>query len=266
MDRCIACGRELSGQGEICPECQAQGHLRPTATAARKPVLHEVTILFIGLNVLVFVLMVAFGASFTRPDGDTVLRWGANQGWSIFLGHQYWRLLMANYIHDGIVHLLINMYCLWGLGQLAELFYSRRDYALLYTYTGIAGSVLSVGLHPFWATSVGASGAVFGVAGVLLTTLKYGHLPLPQAARAALFKSILQFAGINLVLGFFVLRVDNAGHLGGLLSGLLVGAVLGKRLDGTEASSDYRTRAWVGLWVGLVAVFWMMRVWRIGLA
>jgi rhomboid protease GluP len=264
MDRCIACGRELAGQGELCPECQAQGHLRPAADAKSSALRHEVTILFIALNVVVFLLMVAFGASFTRPDQGSVLAWGGSQGFRVFANHEYWRLLTANYVHWGVVHLLLNMYCLWGLGQLAELFYPRRDYYLLYTYTGIAGSILSVALHPFYVVSAGASGAVFGVAGVLLTTLKYGHLPLPAPTRNALFKSILQFAGINLVMGFLVLRVDNAGHLGGLLSGLLVGAVMGKHLDGGEPSASYRTLAWLGLWAGLVAVFALLMAWRLG--
>lgn len=256
MDHCIACGRELSGQGELCPECQAQGQLGPAPSAKHPVLMHEVTVLFIGLNVLMFLLMVGFGASPTQPSTAHVLLWGGNQG-VLTLTHQYWRLLTANYIHFGIIHLGVNMWCLWGLGQLAELFYPRRDYYLLYTYTGIAGSVLSVALHPF-AVSAGASGAVFGLAGVLLTTLKYGRLPLPDPTRKALFKSILQFAGINLVLGFFVIRTDNAGHLGGLLAGLLVGWVMGKHLDPSAESSARRTRAWLLLWLGLVGLFWLV--------
>ncbi|HUS18284.1 MAG TPA: rhomboid family intramembrane serine protease [Terriglobales bacterium] len=265
MNRCVACGREFSGQGELCPECQAQGHIRPApATAMETARMHEVTVFIIGVNVLVFILMVALGASFTNPSRDYVMFFGGSQGYRVMRGHEYWRLLTANYVHWGAIHLTLNMYCLWGLGQLLELFYSRRDYFLLYSYTGMAGALLSVALHPEFVVSAGASGAVFGVAGVLLTTLKFGHLPLPAPARSALFKSILQFAGINLVLGFAVLRVDNAGHLGGLLSGLLAGALLGKHLDGSEASAAHRTRAWVGLWVGLAILVWLVKSWRVG--
>lgn len=260
MNRCLACGRDFPGPGEVCPECQAQGHLRPASHAPRPKLIHEVTILFIALNVLVFLAMVAFGASPLRPTSGQVLLFGGNQG-IYTLTHQYWRLLTSNYVHFGIIHLAVNMYCLWGLGQLAEMFYSRRDYFLLYTFTGIASSVLSVGLHPF-VVSAGASGAVFGVAGVLLTTLKYGRLPLPGAARNALFKSILQFAGINLVIGLFLVGVDNAGHLGGLLSGLLVGLVMGKHLDPSEASAAYRRRSWLLLALGLAGCFWLVvRFW-----
>jgi len=261
MNHCLVCGRELSGQGEICPECQAQGHLAPPPGASAKAhplLMHEVTILFIGLNVLVFLLMVAFGVSLRSPLSDEVLRFGGSRGVYTVGQHQYWRLLTSNYVHFGVIHLALNMYCLWGLGQLAELFYSRRDYFLLYTYTGIMGSLLSVAMHPGWVTSAGASGAVFGVAGVLITTLKFGRLPLPDGTRKALYKDILQFAAINLVLGILVLRVDNAGHLGGLLAGLVVGGALGKHLDGSEAAADYRRRTWLVLWLGLALFFWLV--------
>lgn len=262
MSHCITCGREIDGPGEVCPACQAQGHLRPAKEKAAVA-FHEVTVLLIGINVLVFLLMVAFGVSLTSPQTGQLIKWGANHGVYTLLYNQYWRLLTSNYVHIGIVHLLLNMYCLWGLGRLLELFYSRKDYFLLYSYTGVAGSMLSVGLHPY-ITSAGASGAIFGIAGVLLTTLKYGHLPLPEATRKALFRDILRFAGINLVMGIVLVAVDNAGHLGGLLSGLLVGGVLGKHLGGTEESADYRRRAWLLLWLGLALLFWLVMRWRVG--
>lgn len=264
MERCIACGREFTGQGEVCADCQAQGHLH--AASGAKPdgfARHEVTLALIGLSVLVFLLMVAFGASPRAPNTAQLIKWGANNGYYTLLYNQYWRLLSSNYVHIGIIHLVVNMYCLWGLGRLLELFYARKDYVLLYTYTGIAGSLLSVGLHPY-VTSAGASGAIFGVAGVLLTTLKYGHLPLPEATRKTLFREILQFAGINLVVGFVLLGVDNAGHLGGLLSGLVVGGALGKHLDPSEASARQRVRRWLLLWLGLSGFFWLVMKWRIG--
>jgi rhomboid protease GluP len=253
MPHCLACGRELAGEGELCPECQVRG-----AAAAPKPPSHELTVILIGINVLVFALMIVFGVSPIQPRVDQLLQWGASHGgYTLFL-HQYWRLLTSNYIHIGLFHLLVNMYCLWGLGKLIEVFYSRKDYLLLYTYTGIAGSILSVWTHP-GITSAGASGAVFGLAGVLLTTLKFGRLPIREEARKLLFREILQFAGINLVIGIFVLRVDNAGHLGGLLSGALVGAVLGRHLDASEESADSRKVRWLVLWALLVLAVWLVR-------
>lgn len=263
MDHCLACGRELpSGQGEVCPECQAAGRLGPPTPG--KPALpHGLTLAFLVANCGVFVLMVAMGASFTNPSINDAFAFGASEGFSVLYRLQIWRLWTSNYVHFGIVHLLLNMYCLWGLGRLVEVFYSRKDYVMLYTYTGIAGSVLGVFIHPF-SVSAGASGAIFGLAGVLLTTLRYGKLQVPDKARAVLFKEILQFAGINLVLGLFVLQVSNAGHIGGLVAGLLVGWAMGKHLDSSPESARRRWGNWVWLWLALALVFIGFRILRVG--
>lgn len=263
MERCIACGREFSGQGEVCAECQGEGRLVAPQHAAKPAIAHRLTLLLIVSNCAVFLLMVAMGVSFTNPTPYDVYIFGGTEGVDVLYRLHVWRLLTSNYLHYGIIHLAVNMYCLWGLGQLVELFYSRTDYALLYTYTGIAGSVLGVMIHPS-AVSAGASGAIFGVAGVLLTTLRYGRLPLPERSRNILFKEILQFAGINLVLGFFILRVSNAGHIGGLIGGLLVGWVMGKHLDNSPQSAAHRRRAWIALWLGLVFLFIVFRIARVG--
>lgn len=260
MDHCIACGRDVTEGTKVCAECQARLQ-PPTSAPARALPTREVTILLIGLNVAYYLWMVFQGVHPVSPHGGHVLPWGANNGGYTLTG-QYWRLLTANYIHFGIVHLLVNMWCLWGLGRLTELFYSRRDYLLVYTYAGVTGSLLSVAFQPV-LTSAGASGAVFGLAGVLLTTLRYGHLPLPDSAKSALFKEILQFAGINLVIGLFVLRVDNAGHVGGFIGGLLTGLVMGRHLDESPDSRDIRRRRWLLLWAGLVMALLLVIRWRV---
>jgi len=263
MDHCLACGRELPpGQGEVCPECQAQGKLASSA-GAKAAFPHRVTLVFLLSNVGGFLLMVAMGVSFTDPWVGHLFAFGGTQGYATLIQLQVWRLLTSNYLHDGIIHLMLNMYCLWGLGRLVELFYSKLDYVLLYTFAGIAGSALGVAVHPN-SVSVGASGAIFGLAGVLLTTLRYGRLPLPDPSRKLLFRDILQFAGINLVAGLFIPRVSNAGHIGGLVAGLLVGWLMGKHLDASPASKSRRTSYWVWLWLGLAVAFLVFRVLRVG--
>lgn len=263
MDHCLACGRELPpGQGEVCPQCQAEGRFAPAPEAKRR-MPHRLTLALIAANSGVFLLMVAMGLSFLTPLPWEVLAFGGTDGWSVLVYLKVWRLWTSNYLHYGIVHLLVNMYCLWGLGQLVELFYSRRDYLLLYTYAGVAGSVLGVFIHPF-GVSAGASGAVFGLAGVLLTTLRYGRIQVPDQARKTLFREILQFAGINLLAGFFIVRVSNAGHIGGLVAGALVGWVMGKHLDAGPESRSRRTSYWVWLWLGLAILFLIFRVLRVG--
>ena len=221
----------------------------PTTMVSYSAPKFVVTPALVGLNVLVFLAMVASGVSLVNPSTESVKLWGADYGPLTFGAHQMWRLVTSNYIHFGIVHLLLNMWCLWGLGRLTEVFYSATDYILLYTLTGVSGSMLSVTLK-YSGISAGASGAIFGLAGVMLTTLKWGKLPITPENRNQIYKGVWQFAGINLVFGALAPGIDNLGHLGGFVYGLLIGAVMGKHLDESADSLAYRRKAW--LWLMLI--------------
>jgi rhomboid protease GluP len=258
MPHCLACGRELAGEGELCPECQTQGK-----NLLRLPD-PRMTKWLIGVSVLLFACMAATAGSPFRRTYD-VLPWGADNGVLVLLYKQYWRLFMANFVHINLAHLALNMFCLWGLGRWMEFFYSRRDYLLMYLYTGIASSVLSVFLHPY-VTSAGASGAVFGLSGALLTTLKYGRVPISDGIRKILFRQVLEFAGLNLVVGIGLTAmsfgVNNAGHIGGLFSGLLAGAIVGPYV--TEDARKERRRRWVFLWCLLGVFLYLVVRLRVG--
>jgi rhomboid protease GluP len=186
--------------------------------------------------------------------------WGANWG-PLSLTIQPWRLLTSNYLHGGLGHIATNMFCLWGLGRLTESFYSKADFLLAYTFTGVCGSMLSVLVTPWGAPSVGASGAVFGLAGLMVATMKWGHIPLPNEVRTDIYGQVMRFSVLNLLIGFTVPHIDNMGHLGGLLSGVLAGVVLGKRLDPSAGSVAYRRRAWaVLILLLLLGIYGTMRL------
>jgi rhomboid protease GluP len=149
-----------------------------------------------------------------------------------------------------------------GLGRLTQLFYSPRNYFMVYTFAGLCGSLLSVWAKP-GVISAGASGAVFGVAGVMLTTLQFGKLPINKQTRDSIFKGVLQFAALNLVIGLAIPHVDNIGHIGGLLAGLLLGIVFGKHLDDSTESRRYRRTAWLSLiFVYLLALIYVAFAWN----
>jgi membrane associated rhomboid family serine protease len=181
--------------------------------------------ILVGINVAVFLLMVFNGVSFTSPTSAQLLKWGADWG-PLSLGRQPWRLLTSNYVHIGVIHILLNMWCLFNLGALAQRVFERWTYLLVYTATGIAGSLASLWWHPM-VVGAGASGAIFGMAGALIAALYLGKLPIP-AVRATM-KSLLAFAGYNLFFGLGF-GVDNAAHIGGLFSGLALGAFLSGHL------------------------------------
>jgi len=205
-----------------------------------------------GLNLLVFALMVLSGVSFSSPDLSQLLKWGADYG-PYTLGHgQYWRILASNYVHIGIIHIALNMWCLWNLGALAERIFDRWTYALTYTACGIAGSILGLWWHPM-TVEAGASGAIFGIAGALIAALYLGRLPVPPSALKATLKSLLTFAGYNLFFGAVTPGISNAAHLGGFTTGLALGAALAPRLTAPPEERDSRRR-WIFILTALLLV------------
>jgi len=179
------------------------------------------TIILVSVNLAIFLAMAVSAGQFLRFGGDQVLRWGANFG-PLTMNGQWWRLITAMFIHIGLAHLLINMWCLFELGALTEHIYGRWSMLLLYAITGLAGGVASLARNPT-IVSAGASGAVFGLAGVLITSLLLGKLAAPRRELMIALASLLAFAAYNLTYGFLKGGIDNGAHLGGLVSGLLLG-------------------------------------------
>ncbi|MGI9103406.1 MAG: rhomboid family intramembrane serine protease [Terriglobales bacterium] len=217
MPVCSQCGAE--SVETLCPECQSKAAPPPSPR-------HDfgVTAVLVAINVLVFALMVLKGASFTQPTSDQILRWGANFG-PLTLDRQWWRLLTAMFVHIGIVHLAVNMWCLWQLGGMAEHLYGRRSFLWLYLLTGLAASLASLIRNPVVVTA-GASGAIFGVAGALIATLYLAKLPAPRNELRISLVSLVVFAAFNLVYGIRQGGVDNGAHVGGFIAGLLLGTAL----------------------------------------
>ncbi len=177
-----------------------------------------ITPILININILVFVLMVLTGVSLIAPGTDSLIAWGADLR-PLVLEGQWWRLFTNMFIHIGIIHLLLNMYALMYIGILLEPHLGKFKFAALYILTGIAASVASTYWHQL-TVSAGASGAIFGLYGVFVALL-IGNF-IDKATRKALLTSIMVFIGYNLVNGLKA-GVDNAAHIGGLVTGFLAG-------------------------------------------
>src|SRR5258706_3565465 len=184
MPNCLNCGREMPsvphGEPQLCPECKAAAIARARAQAPRVGFRSQiermpVTTAIVGVNLLVFVAMALSGVSPAMPQIPQLIKWGADFA-PLTLGAQPWRILTSNYVHIGIIHIALNMWCLWNLGALAERIFDRWTYFLTYTVCGLAGSLVSLWWHPM-AVGAGASGAIFGMAGALISALYLGHLP-----------------------------------------------------------------------------------------
>lgn len=265
MPTCVSCGRELPPGGypdNICPECRARALIRAQehARANRPPVIKSmpVTSAIIGVNVLVFAAMTFSGVSPVAPQVSDLVKWGANSGLQTLLV-QPWRMWTSNYVHIGFLHILLNMWCLWNLGALAERIFDRWTYFFTYTVCGLAGSLASLGLHPT-RVGAGASGAIFGLAGALISALYLGHLPVHPRALKSTLKSLISFAGYNLFFGAVVPAIDNSAHLGGLVSGLILGAVLARHLTSPlDERNSWRRWVFIVAGVVLLVAFYFVR-------
>jgi membrane associated rhomboid family serine protease/Flp pilus assembly protein TadD len=185
-----------------------------------------VTQAIFGINVAVFVGMLLSGASVMSPGSDVLLTWGANYGPYTLTG-QWWRLITSCFVHIGIIHIAFNMWCLWSLGGLAERLYGRLTFACVYLLCGASGSLCSVYWHNAPTLSAGASGAIFGLAGAVIASIKLGEFASGTMAQGTM-QSLIAFVGYNVVFGAISGSTDNACHFGGLLAGVVLGALIAK--------------------------------------
>ncbi|MFZ4581789.1 MAG: rhomboid family intramembrane serine protease [Paludibacter sp.] len=178
-----------------------------------------ITPLLIDLNILLFILMVIVGGvNILLPDADSLINWGANIRPYTIQG-DWWRLITNFFLHIGILHLLMNMYALVYIGLILEPYLGKARFVTAYFLTGIAASVCSLRVHDL-TISAGASGAIFGMYGVFLAMLTTNLIE--KAARKTLLISIGVFVFYNLANGMKD-GIDNAAHIGGLISGLIIG-------------------------------------------
>jgi membrane associated rhomboid family serine protease len=188
---------------------------------------YPVTTALLAINVTVFVGMVATGAGFLDFDPRACLRWGGNYGpWT--LNGDWWRLITAGFVHGGLLHIAFNMWCLLSLGQLSERLFGRFQTFFIYLLTGVGGALLSIAHNPR-NLEVGASGAIFGIAGALLAGVKFGNLNISAGEKRSVISSMVFFVAVNFILGAGLLgsNIDNFCHLGGFITGLLVGVPMG---------------------------------------
>jgi membrane associated rhomboid family serine protease/Tfp pilus assembly protein PilF len=212
-----------------------------------------VTQAIFGINVAVFTAMsLAVGVTVLGSQAwlQVSVRLGANYG-PLTLRGEWWRLLACVFIHGGLLHIAFNMWCLWNLGRLAESVYGHCTFAAVYLICGLSASLGSLIWHlsnP--VPSVGASGAIFGIAGALISSFYLGEFSLPRAAIGGLQRSVVTFVGYNLFFGAMIGSIDNSAHIGGLLMGLLLGALIAKV---APAQDDFLRRIAV-LLVGVLVV------------
>jgi rhomboid protease GluP len=219
---CAHCGTPLVESAQVSSEAATEYRFLRALFTRSNPF----TMIFIGVNVGVFVLMcLAGGLAVTSVDPAVLIGVGAKQNNLISEQHEYWRLITCIFIHIGFIHLFLNNYALWIIGQEIEQIYGSARFVVLYLVTGVIGSLGSYVFSP-QATSAGASGAIFGLFGVMATFAFRYRKEIPPMLSREIRRRVLPIIAINLLFGFSVKIVDNAAHIGGLLSGVALALVV----------------------------------------
>jgi rhomboid protease GluP len=204
-----------------------------------------VTPALVAINVLVFAAMAFDGAGILKPEGEVHVRWGSNFGLMTASG-EWWRLFTSMFLHFGILHVALNMAALWDFGRLAERLFGNWTFLALYLLAGVSGAAASLLWHPA-VNSAGASGAVFGVFGMVAGYLVHKELGVPASVIKRHWGVTLPFIGYNLFIGATVPGIDNAAHVGGLAAGFVAGYALARPLELAHRSFSVGRLAGLGI-------------------
>jgi membrane associated rhomboid family serine protease len=214
--------------GYQCPDCVREARQSAPRRRVRVRFLlgrpGSMTTLFLVLNIAMFVVEVATGASRSVWGGNEnqLIRLGAMFPPAIAVGHQYWRLVTVMFLHAGLIHLALNMYALYLFGYLIENAFGKLRFVAIYLVAGFLASVLSFAFGPVFEVGVGASGAIFGLLGAWVA-YNYRRRGSPDAESN--LQGALLLIVVNLILSFSIPGIDWRAHVGGLASGLIAGGL-----------------------------------------
>jgi rhomboid protease GluP len=200
-----------------------------------------VTWAIVALNLAAWIATLVAGADPLQPDVAQLLALGGNTAWNVQHG-QWWRLLTSAFLHIGVLHLAVNMLGLLLVAPTVERIYGHRLFLLLYLGCALAGSAASLHFSARSGVSVGASGAVFGVAGALLAAVFHHRRRLPRKFGKRTLGGIGFFVLYSLAQGLAP-GVDNAAHVGGLLAGVALALILPERFDAAQLRRRVGVRA-----------------------
>lgn len=283
---CRSCGAIVGAGEKQCAVCGSSTAASPHSGRSAQPdretlrfaraILnrpYKFTIILLIANIFIFLLMwqssgltrEALWPGFPFP---VLLAYGAKLNALIDAG-EWQRFVTPMFIHVNLPHLLVNMYSLWIVGPYVERLYGSAKFTVFWVVTGIAGVVASyLTVRPNTTSSVaqflfkihdepsaGASGALFGLVGVLFVFgIKFRH-ELPEGFKRAFGTGMLPIILINMFIGYIGRGfIDNAAHLGGLLSGAALAVVVQYRRPGENRGVAATWRALQGAVLGLVAV------------
>lgn len=171
----------------------------------------------VAMNIIIFII-----CTFA---GDVLYNMGRLDIWDVLVQGEYGRVVWAMFLHSGINHLVNNMLILFFLGAMIEKEVGHIPYAIFYFISGIGGNLLSLlvkVIQSDMSGSIGASGAVFGLDGVLLAMVLFSGRRMQNVTPTRVLLMIF----LSLYSGFTGYNIDNAAHVGGLVTGFIAGLIL----------------------------------------
>ena len=218
---CSNCGRPIcpdcmtsTSVGMRCPECSRQRTKVKRMGSVTEPVL---TYILIGINVAVALGAFLSGASASSGGGSSLQNEGSVSRFWVDQG-EWWRIVTAGFLHDGLPHLLFNMFGVYILGGILEPAVGRLRFGVIYFVSLLAGSFGALLLDPDKMT-VGASGAVFGMLGAAIIVMRHRGINPMESGLAI-------WLGLSLLITFTIPNISIGGHIGGLLAGGAAAALM----------------------------------------
>lgn len=175
-----------------------------------------------ALLLIIFAVFVLEWTNGAIDNDEMLIRMGAIVPGMLSFG-EYWRAVAAMFLHANVIHWAANSWALYQLGRLYEMMFGSFRFTVTYLVTGIIASIASsLWMH---GPSVGASGAILGILGAFIFSIKRHPQWRNQPWTKSLLRQLVFWAGVNIVLGFSMKNIDNVAHIAGLASGLLIGMV-----------------------------------------
>jgi rhomboid protease GluP len=172
------------------------------------------------------------------PSSQVLLHFGASSGAATIIDGQFWRTATSAFVHIGFLHLMMNCYVLWDVGPLVEKLFGSRKFIVVYLLAALGASLSSLMFNPT-VVSAGASGAIFGLFGALGAFFWRHRTQFPAGFLKLHGKILAIFILYGIVYGAIMQGVDNAAHIGGLLSGFISALALMPAIPG---ETNYRKR------------------------
>lgn len=260
---CPHCRAFITTSDKVCPYCnepvgpRAVDREGPSVLAGFIPRARFNTVIILLINFGLYIATALYsmrgsGGSAMDIDGRTLLLFGAKFGPALELG-QWWRLITANFLHGGLIHILMNSWVLFDLGATVEEVYGASRMWVIYLISGIAGFYLSAMWRPE-SVSIGASASIFGLLGAMVA-LGMRH---PNSVADAMRGQYVRWIVYMLIFGLFMPGIDMAAHVGGLVGGFVTGYVAGEpRHAGAPIEQAWKVAAWVAVLLTAYSFFRM---------